>query len=116
MSPCQISILKKGLILEISRPKYTSWSTKFYLLFKPTNGGAGGGGGHKTQPRDKTQRHFTPSSAGHSVKQHFPVRVPIIPYVLQAEAAYEILTKQSSAYDLVLENLVKSLLFWPNAC
>ena len=27
--------------------------------------------GHKTQPHDKPQRHFSPSSAGHSVKQHF---------------------------------------------
>ena len=24
------------------------------------------------------------------MKQHFPVRVPILPYVLQAEAAYEV--------------------------
>ena len=46
--------------------------------------------GRKTQPCDETKRHFTPSSAALSVKQHFPVRVPILPYVLQAEAAYEV--------------------------
>ena len=49
-----------------------------------------GAQGRKTQPSDKTQRHFTPSGTGHAVKQHFPVRVPILPYVLQAEAAYEV--------------------------
>ena len=67
--------------------------------------------GRKIQARDKkgesqiqplSQRHFTPSSAGYSVKQHFP-------------GCQRSCFTLCAAHDLVSENLVKSLLFLPNA-
>ena len=64
---------------------------------------------HSNQPIGamgrKTERNMIrrkdillPVSARHSVKQRLlAVRDPVLPYVFQSEAAYEILTKQSSA-------------------
>ena len=49
-----------------------------------------------------SQRHFTPSIAGYSVKQHFP-------------GCQRSCFTLYAAHDLVSENLVKSLLFLPNA-
>ena len=57
-----------------------------------------GAWGRKTQPHDKTQRHFTPSSAGHSVKQLSWLSEILFYLMCSSQRQHmKLLTKQSSA-------------------
>ena len=82
--PSHFFLAAVDFILDIGGPKYTLWSTKFCPWFKPTNGGVK----HSHMIRHKDI--LPPVVQDIQWNSTFlAVRDPILPYVLQSEAAYE---------------------------